>query len=59
MISRPRSVATSTRNVSGSSVSARSKPLVAFGPVFMLVQKQVAAAWRQFTAMMKAGSRRA
>ena len=59
MIARPRSVATSTRNTSGSSVSARSKPRDAFGPVFMLVQKQVAAAWAQFTAMMKAGSRRA
>ena len=59
MISRPRSVATSTRNASGSSVSARSNPRTAFGPVFMLVQKHVAAAVPQFTAMMKAGSRRA
>ena len=32
MISRPRSVATSTTNTSGSSVSARSNPRTAFGP---------------------------
>ncbi len=59
MIARPRSVAASTRNVSGSSVIARSNPLDALGPVFMLVQKQVAAAWPQFTAIRNAGSRRA
>ena len=59
MISRPRSVATSTTNASASSVSARSKPRTAFGPVFMLVQKHVAAATPQFTAMMNAGCRRA
>ena len=61
--SAPRSLPTSTtklwRPSSSTSVSARSKPAVAFGPVSIETQKQVAAAWPQLTATMNAPSRRA
>ena len=41
------------------SVSARSYPASAFGPVPIDVQKQVAAGSKQFTATMNASLRRA
>ena len=48
-----------TKNVHSTSVSARSKSLVAFGPVCIDVQKHVPPAWPQLMATTKAGSRRA
>ncbi len=46
------------RKSSGSSVSAKSKPLVARGPVFIEVQKHVGLARPQLTASTKTFSRR-
>src|SRR5579884_2141562 len=61
--SAPRSVPVSTMNSwrppSRISVRARSNPAAALGPVFIETQKHVPPAWPQFTAMMKACSRRA
>ena len=56
-VAAPRSLPTSTRNSCSSpssSVSARSKPAFAFGPVSIETQKQVPPAWPQFTATMNA-----
>ena len=60
--SAPRSVPISTRNLCSpspsSSVSAMSKPAVAFGPVSIDTQKHVPPACPQLTATMNAPSRR-
>ena len=57
-ISWPASLPASTRNASSTSVSARSKPLLACGPVSIEAQKQVASARVQFTAITKSPARR-
>jgi hypothetical protein len=55
----PSALPVSTTKPSSSSVSARSKPRVAFGPVAIEAQKQVAAARVQLTAMSSVSARRA